>query len=309
MQINRLFEIIYLLLDRRQITASELAEHFEVSSRTIYRDIETLSQAGIPVYAMKGKGGGIRLTENFILNKSVLTEEERKKILQSLHGMNAVHMEETEPVLSKLSALFGGEREDWIEIEFSSWNADDYISRRFRLFKEAIFSRTIVEFAYSGANGISSIRRVEPVKLVFRANSWYLYAWCLEKKAFRFFKLARMDNEVITDTHFAGRRLQETWKEPENGKNIYEDKLVHVTALISAGKAYRILEEIDRKSVQRLEDGSYKVTFVMPEDDWLYQYLMTYGADIKVLEPERIRNKLTEELRKALNNYICTDTL
>lgn len=305
MQINRLFEIIYLLLDKRQVTASELAEHFEVSSRTIYRDIETLSLAGIPIYAMKGKGGGIRLTENFVLNKSVLTEEERKKILQSLHGMNAVHMEEAEPVLSKLSALFGGEREDWIEIEFSSWNSEDDISRRFRLFKEAIFSRTVVEFMYSGVNGISSLRRTEPVKLVFRANSWYLYAWCLEKKAFRYFKLARMDKEVMTDVHFVKRKVQEAWRETESEKekNIFEDKIVHITALVNANKAYRILEEMNREAVRKLEDGSYKVTFAMPEDDWLYQYLMTYGADIKVLEPARIKRRMLQILEEALNNY------
>lgn len=302
MQINRLFEIIYLLLDKVTMTAAELAEHFEVSSRTIYRDVETLSQAGIPIYAVKGKGGGIRLTENFVLNKSVLTGEEQKKILQSLQGMNAVREEEASPVLSKLSALFGGEWEDWIEIEFSSWNAEDAVSKRFAVLKEAIFSHKKVAFLYSGVNGISGERRTEPLKLVFRANAWYLYAWCTEKKDFRFFKLSRMEEVIVLDEHFERRRMSDSWNR-EGRTNIYADKLITVTAVISSNKAYRIAEEMDKKEVEKLPDGRYKVRIVMPEDDWMYQYLMTFGADMRVLEPERVREKLIEEYKNSLKQY------
>lgn len=302
MQINRLFEIIYLLLDKVTMTAAELAEHFEVSSRTIYRDVETLSQAGIPIYAVKGKGGGIRLTENFVLNKSVLTGEEQKKILQSLQGMNAVREEEVSPVLSKLSALFGGEWEDWIEIEFSSWNAEDAVSRRFAVLKEAIFSHKKVVFLYSGVNGISGERLIEPLKLVFRANAWYLYAWCTEKKDFRFFKLSRMEEVIVLDEHFERRRMSDSWNR-EGRTNIYADKLITVTAVISSNKAYRIAEEMDKKEVEKLPDGRYKVRIVMPEDDWMYQYLMTFGADMRVLEPERVREKLIEEYKNSLKQY------
>lgn len=99
MQISRLFEIVYLLLDKKCITAQELADRFEVSARTIYRDIDTLSQAGIPVFASRGKGGGIRLMDNFILNKSVLSKEEQSSILSALHGMNALQPGQTGAVL------------------------------------------------------------------------------------------------------------------------------------------------------------------------------------------------------------------
>ncbi|NLL75838.1 MAG: YafY family transcriptional regulator [Clostridiales bacterium] len=306
MQINRLFEIIYLLLDKETMTAAELAEHFEVSTRTVYRDIETLSQTGIPIYAIKGKGGGIRLTENFVLNKSVLTGEEQKKILQSLHGMNAVREEEIKPLLSKLSALFGGEQEDWIEIEFSSWNAHDAVSKKFALLKETIFFHKKVSFCYNGANGISGRRIAEPLKLIFRANAWYLYAWCTEKKDFRFFKLSRMEEITALEEHFERRKIPDLWNKEEEGKrkNTYMKNLITVVALISPGKAYRVLEELDKKNVEKLEDGKYKVRIVIPEDDWMYQYLMTYGADLEVLEPERVRKNMIEKLKSALENYI-----
>ncbi len=317
MQINRLFEIIYILLDKKTVTAAELAEHFEVSSRTIFRDIDTLSQAGIPIYAMKGKGGGIRLTENYVLNKSVLTPKEQQMIMQALHGMNAVREEEIRPALSKLSALFGGEQEDWIEIEFSSWNSDDGVSRRFVILKEAIFAHKRVTFIYSGANGTSSRRLAEPLKLVFRAGSWYLYAWCMDKEDFRFFKLSRMEEPQVLEEYqgLQDKSASKCTEYSQNSsnlnsetsaistKNIYEDKMITVTAIISANKAYRILDEMDKKDVEKLADGNYKVQMLMPENDWMYQHLLTFGSDMKVLEPERVREKLIKELKNALKQY------
>lgn len=323
MQINRLFEIIYILLDKKTVTAAELAEHFEVSVRTIFRDIDTLSQAGIPIYTMKGKGGGIRLTENYVLNKSVLTLQEQQMIMQALHGMNAVREEEIRPALSKLSALFGGEQEDWIEIEFSSWNSDDGVSRRFIILKEAIFAHKRVTFIYSGANGTSSRRLAEPLKLVFRASSWYLYAWCMDKADFRFFKLSRMEEPRVLEEYFEKRKkpvvqgnpvskynadspdgsTSNVEKEAAGAKNIYADDMITVTALISDNKAYRILDEMDKKDVEKLEDGSYKVRMLMPENDWLYQHLLTFGADLKILGPERVRDRMIKELENALKQY------
>ncbi|TCL54263.1 putative DNA-binding transcriptional regulator YafY [Kineothrix alysoides] len=335
MQINRLFEIIYILLDKKTVTAAELAEHFEVSPRTIFRDIDTLSQAGIPIYAMKGKGGGIRLTENYVLNKSVLTPKEQQMIMQALHGMNAVREEEIRPALSKLSALFGGEQEDWIEIEFSSWNSDDGVSRRFVILKEAIFAHKRVTFIYSGANGTSSRRFAEPLKLVFRASSWYLYAWCMDKADFRFFKLSRMEEPWVLEEYFERRNppivrgnpdlkdtpdlqgesaLQYTGYSQNSSnvnsetsaigtKNIYADKIITVTAIISANKAYRILDEMDKKDVEKLANGNYKVQMLMPENDWMYQHLLTFGSDMKVLKPERVREKLIKKLKNAIKQY------
>ena len=106
MQISRLFEIVYLLLERRSVTARELAERFEVSPRTIYRDVDALAQAGIPVYADRGQGGGIRLMEQFVLNKSLLSVKERRELLASVQGMQAVREEEVQPLLE--NAIYYG---------------------------------------------------------------------------------------------------------------------------------------------------------------------------------------------------------
>ena len=121
MPINRLFEIVYVLMEKSTVTAKELAGRFEVSQRTIYRDIETLSESGIPVYMTKGKGGGISLLPEFVFNKALLTEEERREILTSMRAVSALSLSSKSGALSKMQNLFGQRQCDWIEVDFSSW--------------------------------------------------------------------------------------------------------------------------------------------------------------------------------------------
>ena len=125
MKINRLFEIIYLLIEKESITAKELAEKFEVSTRTIYRDVEILSLAGIPIYMTKGRGGGISLLPNYILDKTVLTDKERENILSSLRAVQTVDIADSnskQEIIQKFRSLFGNSYVYWIEVDFSSWH-------------------------------------------------------------------------------------------------------------------------------------------------------------------------------------------
>ena len=188
MQINRLFEIVYLLLDKKQVTAKELADHFEVSARTIYRDVENLSAAGIPIYMTKGKGGGISLLPEFVLNKTVLTEKERADILSSLKAVQVVSLSEAGTALDKLGNLFGNTEADWIEVDFGFWGDGEKEADSFAILKKAILQKHIVEFWYMAADGDRKLRRVEPLKLAFKGSNWYLYAYCRERKNYRFFK-------------------------------------------------------------------------------------------------------------------------
>ncbi|MBQ1274130.1 MAG: HTH domain-containing protein, partial [Cellulosilyticum sp.] len=136
MQLNRLFEIVYILLNRKQVTARELAQRFEVSTRTIYRDIESLTEAGVPVYTNKGKGGGISLLDNFILNKSYLNTNEQQEILTALQGLKVTAYTPQNQVIDKLSALFGSEEEEWITVDFGSWDTSE--KEKFDLIKMGI---------------------------------------------------------------------------------------------------------------------------------------------------------------------------
>ena len=202
MQINRLFEIVYILLDKKTITAKELSERFEVSVRTIYRDIDTLSGAGIPIYTTKGKGGGISLIEDFVLNKSVLSEKEQKEILMSLQSLNAMKFLEMEPVLNKLSTVFKKKSESWIDVDFSQWGSNEIEKEKFNILKTAILNTSVISFEYFSSYGEKTLRTIEPLKLIFKGQGWYLYGFCRVKHDFRIFKITRIKNLKLLNETF-----------------------------------------------------------------------------------------------------------
>lgn len=300
MQLDRLFEIVYLLLNRKSMTARELAAHFEVSQRTIYRDVETLAQAGVPIFALKGANGGIRLTENYIFSRTYLNEDERQNLLSSLRGMGAVQPEAARPVLSKLSALFGQEGLDWIEVDFSLWGNRSPVSDRFAALKSAIFAQRLTQFEYSGMNGGTKTRTVEPMKLVFRGMDWYLLGFCRDREDFRYFKLLRMDNIVTLPEAFPRRPLPDFQAQ---GHRFEAAPMVELTVRIAPNMEYRVREEFQKEQWQREEDGSFLVRFSMPNNAWLTEYFMTYGEHLTLLSPEDIRRDLIEKLKNMLHKY------
>lgn len=295
MQIGRLFEMVYLLLDRKTMTAAELAERFEVSVRTVYRDVEILAQAGIPIYAQRGKQGGIRLTENFVLSKTALSEEERRGILAALQSMGAVGAGEADAAMGKLSALFGGEPEDWIEIDFSDWNPTSPVSERFQALKEAVLARRVVAFRYSNAEGETVERTVEPVRLVFRGYDWYLLAWCRRREDFRYFKLNRMEDLDVWEETFLRKSPPEPQKR-DSGYG-YGQQGTELTVEIDGSMAYRVRDGFLPSQREERPDGSFLVRLRLPENEWLYESLMTYGGSLRVVEPERIRAELARRHR------------
>ena len=300
MQINRLFEIIYILLNKKMITAQELAEHFEVSVRTIYRDIDILSSAGIPIYASQGMGGGISLLENYVLDKSVLSEREQNEILYALQSLSITQAPETEIVLAKLSSLFNKSRTNWIEVDFSPWGSDEKRTCQFIIIKEAILNRRIIEFNYFSSSGEKSIRRVEPMKLIFKVNTWYLQAFCLTRNAYRTFKITRMSEVLMTQEVFPERDLQES---SENSKTQKTQEWIPVHLKISAEGAYRVYDEFDEKDITKNQDGSFTIIASLPENKWMIRYLLSFGADVEVVAPQNIRDMIQSELNKIAIQY------
>lgn len=144
--VARLFQIVYLLMERDSMTAKELADKLEVSVRTINRDIEKLSEARIPIYATRGRGGGISLLSDFVLNKKVLTEEEKSSILSSMKVLGTVAYDDEKQALSRLEDFFGEVAQDWIEIELDTWNEGNFDRDRFRQLKGAILSHKKLSF-------------------------------------------------------------------------------------------------------------------------------------------------------------------
>jgi predicted DNA-binding transcriptional regulator YafY len=300
MQISRLFEIVYLLLDRRVITAKELAEHFEVSVRTIYRDIEMLSAAGVPVYASQGKGGGIRLMEHYVLNKSILSDAEQKEVLYALQSLTAAQHSDADRVLSKLSGLFHTNAESWIEVDLAPWGSSKRKTEEFTALKNAILGRRITEFGYVNSSGDKSIRRVEPLKLIFKVNAWYLQGFCLDKKELRTFKLSRMSDMEVTEVSYPARTPEEL-REPESAKPTQQ--WVDLKLRFSPRGTYRVYDEFKEQQITRHEDGSCTVDTSLPESSWLIHYLLSFGAELEVLSPPHIRSSLQAAIMKVLERY------
>ncbi len=297
MQINRLFEIVYLLLNKESITAGELARQFEVSPRTIYRDVELLSSAGIPIYMTKGKGGGISLLPDFILNKAVLTDDEKADILSALHAVDSVNLERTSTAVKKLSTMFGKESSDWVEVDFSGWANGREESETFAYLKASILKKQVIQFLYHSGEG-SLQREVEPLKLCFKGQDWYLYAYCRLRFDYRFFKLRRMKELSI---------LPEVFERPIPGKifdkeKVFQNNLVTITLRLSKEMAYRVYDEFTEYEL--LPDGGFLTRISMAEDEGLYYYLATFGEHCEVLHPENIRLQMKERLQKAFHLYL-----
>ncbi|SEW43488.1 helix-turn-helix transcriptional regulator [[Clostridium] fimetarium] len=298
MQINRMFEIIYILIDKKTVTARELAQRFEVSGRTIYRDVEILSSAGIPIFMKKGKGGGISILDDFVLNKAVLTEEEKTDVLSSMKAVGAINFNATDSALKKLSSLFGENNSDWIEVDFSSWYNSKKESETFNDIKSAILSKKIINFTYSSGKSESTSREVEPLKLCFKGMSRYLYAYCRLRQDFRFFKLNRIKNIVITEKYFERIVKSPIFKDD----NMFRDQYITLKLKLSSNMEFRIYDEFDNYT--REPDGSFIIQTVYPVGEWLFAYIASFGSNCEVLEPLDIRNAVKEELKKTMNNYL-----
>jgi len=300
MQINRLFEIVYILLDKNITSAKELAEHFEVSTRTIYRDVDTLSKAGIPIYATQGKNGGIALLDNFVLNKTVISEAEQNNILFALKSFTATAYPEIEDTLSKLSSLFKKDNRNWIEVDFSNWGNDNKSEDKFNILKEAITNNKIITFKYYNSRGDKINRKVEPTKLSFKAKAWYLKGFCLLREENRTFKINRMFDIEITEEIFISRPLSESIIETNNQQ---KQSLINLKLYFPKKAAHRIYDEFNEKDIVKNKNGSFIVKAAFEEGDWIYDYILSFGTTVEVLEPEKVRVIIANKLEKMIKKY------
>lgn len=203
MRVHRLFQIVITIINKGTVTAKELAEKFEVSTRTIYRDIDELSAAGIPIYTVKGNGGGIALLDEYIMNKAFISEQESESLILALKTLQATNYPEIDVVLDKMNAIFSKIKvDDWIEVDFSHWGANKAIENKFLDIKQGILKRFTLEFDYINSYNHKTRRMVYPLKLFFKGQTWYLGAYCVTKEDFRIFKISRMKNLIIKNENF-----------------------------------------------------------------------------------------------------------
>lgn len=298
MKNDRLFGIIYLLLTKETVKAQELADYFGVSVRTIYRDIDLLSAQQIPIYATKGKNGGIGLLDNYKLDKSLLSEEEQNQILFALQSLEKLSESQEDNAFHKMKLLFQKESHDWIDIDFTVWGKDTFQKNLFELIKNAILTHKKLEFVYYNSYGKTTTRTVEPLQICFKYKSWYVFSYDSDKADYRLFKLTRIKDCHILDETFE-RELpvkQEKYQEPEMN-------LITVKLEISSSAAYRVFDEFPMEHIEETKEGNFIVSATYPETEWVYGYILSYGMYAKVLEPITLKDEIKRRLEESIKHY------
>lgn len=298
MKINRLIEIITILLNRRTVTATELADRFSVSARTIYRDVDALSSAGIPIYTDKGKGGGISLLEDYTLNKTMLSKSESESLILALKAMGATDYPEADALLEKIGSIFKDNMaHDWIEVDFESWSSKVNENNKFSKIRDAIVNSLVINFDYINGNGGKSNRNAEPVKLMFNAYTWYLIAYCHKRSEHRMFRLSRIKNVQLTDKHFSKRTIT------EQEKQVVHPPLVELKLRCDEKVLNRLYDTFDEHFISSNNDGSFDLVVEIPEEEWIYGFVLSFGNYTEVLEPKHIREEIRNRAKEVYEKY------
>ena len=285
MKLDRLLGIVTVLLRRGQATAGELAERFEVSRRTILRDVDAICRAGIPLVTLQGSGGGIRIQPGYRIDESLLTEAELRAVLAGVQAMDSVTgRTHSRDVSEKLDVP---PQEDWIRIDLSAGAA------LFGRIRDAILGRRALCIVYCSAHGDSE-RVVEPHQLVYKWGGWYLIAWCRLRGAFRLFRLGRIGALEEAGDGFERREIPAGMLLPDP-----REPGCALVALSAAGQRHRLLDAV--AEVEEMPDGRLRAVVRFASESQRLNWALGFGADIEVIEPEEVRREVLRQAREILS--------
>ena len=299
MKTERLIGILSVLLRQEKTTAPELARRFEVSRRTINRDIETLCRAGIPICTVQGAGGGISIMDGYRMDRTLLTSRDMQMILAGLRSLDSVSgsnyyrqlMEKLDPGASHLVS-----GRDYILIDLSSWYGKALAEKISRI-REAVEEKRLLSFRYCAPGG-ESARRIEPYFLVFHWSSWYVWGWCLDRRDFRLFKVTRM-TDLKEEECFTPR---EAPLPDLSNERIFPPE-ISVTALFAPEMKWRLAEEFGPDCWEEQEDGRLLFRRDYASERELTGWLLTFGDGVEVLEPESVRETLFKTGKRLTEMY------
>lgn len=300
MKIDRLIGILAILLQQEKVTAPFLAEKFEVSRRTINRDIENLCQAGIPLITEQGKNGGISIAESYKFDRALLTSAELQAILAGLRGLDSVSKtKKYQQLMEKLSAgssLFSADSH--IAIDLASWYQSS-LAPKIECIHHAIENSRLIQFSYLSPNG-EGAREIEPYLLVFHWASWYVWGYCLKRGDYRLFKLNRLYDLTESDKTFLPRQVPPF----EISENEMYPPHIMVKALFESQAKWRLIEEFGPEAYCEQPDGKLLFQFGFTDEKYLFQWLLSFGAQAELLEPAALRGHLKEIADKISQKYI-----
>lgn len=300
MKIDRQIGILSLLLQMDTVTAPYLAEKYEVSRRTINRDIEDLCKAGIPIMTRQGINGGISIMEKYKIDRTLFTNTELQDILAGLRSLDSVNGTNRYGMLmEKLSAgssdFMAGNQS--VLIDLSSWYKDS-LAPKIEEIRAAIDKSRELKFIYYSPCG-ESVRCIEPYYLIFRWSSWYVWGWCKKREDFRLFKLNRMDDIEVSDREFEKRKAAM----PDLRNERIFPGGISVKALFEPECKWRLVEEFGSASFVEQEDGKLLFQADYTDKENLITWLLSFRDKAELLEPEEIREEIKESIENMRNIY------
>ena len=300
MKIDRLIGILSILLQRDKVTSQELAEKFEVSRRTILRDIESINMGGIPIVSEQGQGGGISIMDGYKIDRTLLSSGDMQAILSGLRSLDSVSgTNRYRQLMEKLSAddMTSVNVDNHIIIDLSSWDKSA-IADKIELIKQAIEQRHLVTFRYFSSSGESK-RRIEPYHLIFQWSAWYVWGYCTERQDYRMFKLTRMTELAITDDRCEDRVIPE----------YTSDKLRHTRGEIKAtvkfdiSVKWRIIDEFGVDFLKYNDSGDLVMDFTWSDKHSFFNYIMTFGDSAEIVSPQEYRQELAELAKNIYSKH------
>lgn len=300
MKTDRLIGILSVLLQSKQTTAPELAELFEVSRRTINRDIEDLCKAGIPIMTTQGTGGGISIMDGYRMDRTILSSKDMRMILAGLRSLDSISGSSYYSLLMEKLQIGSSQfvsGKDSILIDLSSWNKAS-LAPKIEIIQNSIENRHLLVFDYYSPKGESG-RLVEPYYLIFRWSSWYLWAWCLNRQDYRLFKLNRMLKVNETKQIFECREAPM----PDLSDEKIFPNGAKVKALFDEDMNWRLIEDFGPESFTKTYDGRLLFTADYMDLDSITTWFMTFGDKVEVIEPKEIRDRIRQISAKTLEMY------
>jgi len=295
MKLDRLMGILTVLMQNDRVTAPYLAEKFEVNRRTIGRDIDALCQAGIPIITHQGVGGGISIADGFKLDKSVLTTDELSGIISALKGIGTVsESTHIERVLDKLGANAVVSMREPIIIDLASHYKDN-LTAKINQIKTAIGESRCIEFDYYYEKG-QSRRCIEPYYVIFQWSSWYVFGFCRQRQDWRMFKLMRLWGLCICDEHYT---LQEV---PDMDFNDHFTAQHMLVAVFAVSERYKLIESYGLDCYVETNEG-LRFEFGFTNRDYMVSWLLSFGKNVKVLEPAYVAQEIRDIARNILSHY------
>lgn len=308
MKISRMLNIIMILLERGRISAKELSNIFEVSTRTIYRDIDTINMAGIPISSTPGVNGGIEIMHRYKLDKNIFTSDEISTILTGLSSVtNCVGNEELINAIIKMKSLIPNDKIDeinfkkeQIRIDLTQWIGYRNLQSYLELIKKSISRKKVISFSYIDRHGNESHRTVEVYQIILKGNQWYIYGYCYNRSNYRIFKISRISSLKLEDRKFVTRNFERAKFE---FTDILEKKQIIIKLRIHKSIIERVLDFCEHKDFLLDENEYYIVNFPFIENDFYYSMILSFGDKCECISPLNVRLQIKQRIEQLANLY------